>query len=422
MSNVVPAAVTDPRPTPLPPRSEAPRRRWADRAAGALCGAGLFAAGLASAEHLGPGGGNRAVADGGTGVREVSAMRAELDADDNRPLLDGGDALARVSRLASPSVVHIESRYDGDEGGVEETGSGVIARHPSIPGTYVLTNRHVVAGGVAGEDGPRFVSSSGGLLDGVELQLADGRTVSPARVWLDEATDLAVLKIDDVDLPAVKFGNSDLLDPGHFVMALGSPFGLSRSVTLGIVSAKSRRRLDLGSKGLINQDFLQTDASINPGNSGGPLVDLRGRLVGINTAIASSSGGSEGIGFSIPVNLVKRVFDEMLTHGRVRRSYLGVQLDDRFGPRDARRLGLPKTYGARVQSVRPDTPAFRAGLKPWDVLLRFGSVEIEDLDHLINLVSLTPLGERVRLTVLRDGRQVPMTIALTDERGRRNGE
>ena len=378
-----------------------PAGPWRDRLIGAACGAGLFAAGVVSADALGPGGGNRAEAFAGRfDAREVSELRAALDAED-RPLLDGGAALARVSRLASPSVVHIESRYDGGDGGVEETGSGVIARHPSIPGTYVLTNRHVVAGGG---------------IDGVELQLADGRAVRPRRMWQDLATDLAVLKIDDVDLPAVKFGDSDALDPGHFVMALGSPFGLSRSVTLGIVSAKGRRQLDLGTDGLINQDFLQTDAAINPGNSGGPLVDLKGRLVGINTAIASSSGGSEGIGFSIPVNLVRRVFDELLTHGRVRRSYLGVQLDSRFDAYAADRLGLDRLYGARVLTVKPDTPADRAGLRRDDVVLRFGSVEVEDLDHLINLVSLTPIGEQVRLTVLRDDRQIPLTMPLTDER------
>ena len=357
-------------------------------------------------------------------MREVAAIRETLDAQQDRPLLDGGDALARVSRLASPSVVHIESRYDDGDGGVEETGSGVLVRHPNwpdLPGPgsrgrlFVLTNRHVVAGGQSAADGEmQFVSASD--LAGIELKLATDQIVRPKRLWTDAATDLAVLEIDNVDLPAIKFGDSDRLEPGHFVMALGSPFGLSRSVTLGIVSAKGRRQLDLGTTKLINQDFLQTDASINPGNSGGPLVDLRGRLVGINTAIASSSGGSEGIGFSIPVNLARRVFDELLTHGRVRRSYLGVQLDDRFTASAARRAGLGRQYGARVRGVKPSTPASRAGLRNGDVVLKFGETEVEDTDHLIHLVSLTPLGEQVSLTVLRDRREVSLTIDLSSER------
>ena len=370
---------------------------------GAACGAGLFAAGVVTADSLGPGPAatNAALAGPGVTIREAARLRSELAAEDERPLLAGGAALARVARVAAPSVVHIESRYKDPDGGggVEETGSGVIAGHPTVPGTYVLTNRHVVAGGGT---------------EGVFLQLSDGRTVQPRRIWTDRETDLAVLEIEPVDLPSIRFGDSDALEPGHFVMALGSPFGLSRSVSLGIISAKGRRRLDLGTEDLINQDFLQTDAAINPGNSGGPLVDLNGRLIGINTAIASSSGGSEGIGFSIPSALVRRVFDELLTHGRVRRGYLGVQLDSRFADADARKVGLDRLYGARVQFVKPATPAHDAGLRVNDVVLRFGATEVQDTDHLINLVSLTEVGERVTLTVLRDGRRVDLSLNLTE--------
>ena len=413
--------------TPAPPPADAPpvphdpgsmsRSRWRDRLVGAAAGAGLFASGAWFAGAVGPGHTlNSARAD--LGVREVAALRADLDAEQDRPLLDGGEALARVSRLAGPSVVHIESRYDDGDGDVEETGSGVLVRHPDYAGRlFVLTNRHVVAGGYQTRDsGAMLVGRGGSAFSGIELQLANDRLVSPERVWTDSATDLAVLEIPNIDLPAIKFGDSDLLEPGHFVMALGSPFGLSRSVSLGIISAKGRRQLDLGSTKLINQDFLQTDAAINPGNSGGPLVDLRGRLVGVNTAIASSSGGSEGIGFSIPINLAKRVFDELLNHGRVRRSYLGVRLGDRVSYADARRAGLERRYGATVRTLIPGTPASRAGLRAGDVVLRFGAVDVEDPDHLIHLVSLTPLGDRVRLEVLRNGSRVPLTIGLDQER------
>ena len=400
----------DPPVGPVPPS----RRRWADRAAGALAGAGLFAAGVVSANHLGasrvvtPLGGNVAVAEG-LSVDQANLLRQELDDSPERPLLEGGEAIARVSRLASPSVVHIECRYRDEDGdAVEETGSGVLIRHPRWADVrngrlFVLTNRHVVAG-----------AGGRGDVSGIDLRLADGHTVRPTKVWMDQATDLAVLEIRNRDLPAIHFGNSDALEIGHFVLALGSPFGLDRSVTLGIVSAKGRRQLDLGTEDLINQDFLQTDAAINPGNSGGPLIDLRGRLVGINTAIASSSGGSEGIGFSIPANLVRRVFDELLTHGRVRRAYLGVQLDNRFDRASLSNVGLDRLYGARVQVVKAGTPAAAAGLRRNDVVLKFGTIEVQDLDHLINLVSLTPVGERVRLTVLRNRQRIPMTLVLSE--------
>ena len=402
--------------TPRPPASSPPsfRARWAERAAAMACGAALFAGGVVTADLLSPGtpAVGRARADGpALSIREANRLRADLAAEQSRPLIEGGAALARVARLASPSLVHIEARYPDPADGrmVEETGSGVLARHPRWPvhdpadpgrsRLFVLTNRHVVAGAGA---------------DGIALKLSDGKVVFPERVWLDPETDLGVLEIPSTDLPSIKFGDSDALEPGHFVMTLGSPFGLENSVSLGIISAKGRRRLDLGSKALINQEFLQTDAGINPGNSGGPLVDLQGRLVGINTAIASESGGSERVGFSIPSGLVRRVFDELLTHGRVRRGYLGVTLDNQYDRLAALRAGLDRQYGALVDTVKRGTPAAAAGLKRGDVVLKFGNVEVQDNDHLIHLVSLTNVGESVRLTVLRDGRPVPLALTLAE--------
>jgi serine protease Do len=208
---------------------------------------------------------------------------------------------------------------------------------------------------------------------------------------------------------------TDRLDIGHMVLAMGSPFGLSRSVTFGIIGAKSRRSLKLGAGGaVLNQDFLQTDAAINPGNSGGPLIDMHGRVVGINTAIASNSGGNEGIGFSIPSNLVRRVADQLLENGRVRRAYLGVKLDAHFDAEAARRLNLDRVRGARVVEVYPNTPASRANLRPDDVILKFDGIDIQDENHLINLVSLAEVGRRVQLVVFRDGRQITMQMLLAD--------
>ncbi len=188
----------------------------------------------------------------------------------------------------------------------------------------MVTNRHVIADA---------------RLDDISIHLHEGRVLKPARIWTDEATDVAVLQVEAPNLIPARWGDSDRVEIGNMVLAMGSPFGLSQSITFGIISAKGRRSLNLGSdRTVLNQDFLQTDAAINPGNSGGPLIGLNGRIVGINTAIASNSGGNEGIGFSIPSNLVRRVVDQLLLYGKVRRAYLGVKLDSEFSAETARRL------------------------------------------------------------------------------------
>jgi serine protease Do len=295
-------------------------------------------------------------------------------------LAAGNDELAKVARLMRPSVVHIESRYASPRGGtIEETGSGVIVQLPGTQGLYVVTNRHVVKGSPT--------------TSGISIQLDDGRFLNPVQVWQDKATDVAVCKLPEISAVAAHWADSDGLQIGHLVLALGSPFGLSQSVTLGIVSAKGRRSLQLGGTGeMLNQDFIQTDAAINPGNSGGPLVDLQGRVVGINTAIASNSGGNEGIAFSVPSNLARRVAEALVKFGKVPRAYLGVKLDPQFNAEAARKFGLNRLRGARVLQVYEKTPAARAALQLDDVILEFNGIEVQDENHLINLVSLTPIG------------------------------
>lgn len=313
----------------------------------------------------------------------------------------GSDLLARIVETASPSVVHILSeRVVPRQGRVEETGSGVIMTNDVVPGIFVVTNKHVVADAEMSD---------------IEIQLQDGRILNPVRAMLDEKSDVAVLELRAKGLKPARWGDSDDVNIGHMVMAMGSPFGLSQSVTLGIISAKGRRSLKLGnSNEVINQDFMQTDAAINPGNSGGPLIDLQGRVVGINTAIASSSGGNEGIGFSIPSNLVKFVFDQLVTNGRVQRSYLGVKLDPEFTLEFARKLKLDRVRGARVVEVYSNTPAARANLKSDDVILKFNGIDVQDENHLINLVSLTPVDRKIRMIVMRKGRQVPVDVMVAD--------
>jgi serine protease Do len=308
---------------------------------------------------------------------------------------------AKIAHLVTPSLVHIQSHRVGRGGGtVEETGSGVIMQVAGHARVFVVTNQHVI---------------NGAQLEDIEIKYSDGRIERPVSKLEDLETDVAVLIVREQGLRPANWGDSDALDIGHMVLAMGSPFGLSKSITFGIISAKGRRSLNLGSdRDVLNQDFLQTDAAINPGNSGGPLIDMYGRVVGINTAIASSSGGNEGIGFSIPSNLVQSVVKQLLSHGHVQRAYLGVVLDEHFDVHAARKYSPDITHGARVVKVLEDTPAAAAGLRPDDIILSFDGRDIEDENHLIHLVSLTELNRTVRLVVFRDGRRETISVRLTD--------
>jgi serine protease Do len=307
----------------------------------------------------------------------------------------------RVVKLVTPAVVHIESKPLAKYQGllrVEEAGSGVIAQLGSQ--LYVLTNRHVI----------RHSSA-----DRIEIHLYDGRVFHPKQIWSDSETDVAALAIDASGLEPARLGNSDALEIGDFVLAVGSPFGLSQSVTRGIVSAKGRHNLDLGDDDLDLQNFIQTDAAINPGNSGGPLVNLRGEVVGLNTAIASSSGGNEGIGFSIPINIVRRIAEALVVNHQIPRGCLGVKLDINFNEQRAESLGLGRLVGTRISGIRPKSPAERANMRVNDVILEFNGVRIEQDKHLISLVKLSEVGRRVPVTVLRDGKLVRLDVEIADQ-------
>lgn len=314
-------------------------------------------------------------------------------------LHQAGRQIAQVAAKTSPTVVHIESERKSSNSITEETGSGVLVSDPRIQGVFVVTNRHVVADAA---------------LSDISILLSDARVINPYEKIEDPSSDLAVLRVRDPGITPAQWGDSDNLDIGHFVLAMGSPFGLNQSVTLGIISAKGRRSLDLPGAQVINQDFLQTDAAINPGNSGGPLIDLYGRVVGINTAIASQGGGNEGIGFSIPSNLVQFVAIQLLEHGRVRRGYLGVELDEKFDLDTAKRFSLDRLFGARVTRVLDATPAANAGLRRDDVIISFDGVDIEDENDLINRVSLTPVNKEVRMIVVRSGRKIALSVNLAE--------
>ncbi len=341
-----------------------------------------------------------------------AALAAQLDAQYERfRLID--DSFALVARAVSPSIVHIVARKDGRRSDgtptrLEETGSGVIVKADADDGQgrYVLTNNHVVAGAVPEQ---------------VAIKLHDGRLVNPDRIWLDPKLDVAVMRLANSDLPAARLGNSDMAPVGSWVLAMGSPFGLTHSVSQGIISARSRYEPQLEQDGVENQDFLQTDAAINPGNSGGPLVNMRGEVVGINTAIASNGGGNEGVGFSIPSNLVRWALNQLVRDGHVLRGAIGVTLQD-LSARRALELGLERPRGAHVDWVQPGTPAEQAGLKRGDVILRFNAVDILDYNHLITMVSTTPIGKAVELLVWRQGKSLAVSVLVADREQIRAGQ
>ncbi|MCG8650628.1 MAG: trypsin-like peptidase domain-containing protein [Pirellulales bacterium] len=312
-----------------------------------------------------------------------------------------GNLVRRVSQLVKPSVIHIEAHKTEQKAGAresyDEAGSGVVIQDAGQ--LWILTNRHVILGA-----SPREIL----------LRTHDGRELHPTMVLSDASTDVAVMKVEAADLPAARLGNSDQIDIGDFVIAIGSPFGLSHSVTFGILSAKGRRDLSLGEQKIDLQDFFQTDAAINPGNSGGPLLNLRGEVIGLNTAIASSSGGSEGIGFAIPMNMAMKVAEQLIRNGALRRGYLGVTLDPDFNSADLASNGYNFLGGALVKNVRPGSPAEQANLQRGDIIVQFNGQQVDNDDHLVAQVGLTPVGSNISMIIYRQGKRYRTEVVLTD--------
>lgn len=330
---------------------------------------------------------------------EFRALNAEVD------LLERQLSLVkRVVRFASPSIVHIEAAKASQPGPgfaaakIQEAGAGIVVSMAGV--NYVLTNRHVI---------------HQAQLESIKLNLSDGRMFHPERVWSDPSTDIAVLQLPKADgiVPA-RIGDSNEVDIGEFVLAVGSPFGLSHSVSYGIISAKGRRNLELGAREIEIQDFFQTDAAINPGNSGGPLLNLRGEVIGINTAIASNSGGNEGIGFSIPIKMAALVAEHLIQHGKLPRAYLGVQLDGVFNSDKAKQLGMVAPRGALIKAVKPESPAAKAGLQHGDVVLEFDGTTVENDGHLLQTAGLTPVNREVDVIILRDRQTYRVQVTLSE--------
>ena len=270
-------------------------------------------------------------------------------------------------------------------------GSGVVIRADG----YILTNNHVLEGA-----------------DEVIVQLSDDREVIAEVIGTDPETDLAVIKVDAGRLQPVALGSSEDIQVGDWVLAIGSPFGLDQTVTAGIISGKNRRQgIVAGGNGF--EDFLQTDAAINPGNSGGPLVNLRGELVGINTAILSRSGGNAGIGFAIPVAMARPVFEAIIENGEVRRGFLGAAVAD-VNAATSEQFGLKATRGALIQSVLDGQPAAKAGLQPGDVVTKIDGQEISSGTDLVNTIASRQPGAGVSMTVDRDGETINVDVKLQE--------
>jgi len=343
-----------------------------------------------------------AAAFGVGAVRNASAQQSQLPTP-----ADLSRTFVNVAKQVKPAVVNIDvvektkrtamrlpegfpqipGLTDGQPRRQQGTGSGVII---SADG-FILTNNHVV-----------------GEADQINVKLADGREFKAKRIGTDKETDMAIIKIEAQSLPFAKLGNSDALEQGEWVIALGSPFGLQQTMTAGIVSATGR---DLPGAGQFTH-YIQTDASINPGNSGGPLVNMNGEVIGINTLIFSQSGTSSGIGFAVPSNLATKVYAQLIKNGKVTRAYLGVYLRP-LTPAIAKAVGFDGTDGAQVQdTINATSPAAKAGLRSGDVIIEFEGKQVKSPAQLTEIVADMPVGKPAQLKYVRDGHVQTTTVSL----------
>ena len=282
------------------------------------------------------------------------------------------------------------------ESRAQSLGSGVIVSSDG----YLLTNNHVVANGVE-----------------VSVTMPDKRELRATVVGADEATDIAVLKIDAANLPVMPWGDSSKLKVAEWVLAIGNPFQLNQTVTLGIVSATGR---SLEGRLATYEDFIQTDAAINPGNSGGALVNARGELVGINTAIFSETGGYQGIGFAVPSNLARHVMNDLIKFGEVQRGVIAGVTVQSLTTRIAEQLGAPNTHGAVVVSMPQRSDAYTAGMRPGDIVVSFNGTPIEDASHFARLLSDSKIGTIVTLGLLREGKPLSIKVPVVKSTPRRS--
>ncbi|MCL2306337.1 MAG: trypsin-like peptidase domain-containing protein [Planctomycetaceae bacterium] len=312
-----------------------------------------------------------------------------------------------VVQQVLPSVVRIETQVvkptglgtvTGRLSKVEETGSGVILELSGK--TYILTNHHIVADTDC---------------EAVRIHLADHRILKPQKIVSTADFDVALLEITAENLTPAKIGDSDSVEVPDEILAFGNPFGLSGSVSAGIISAKNRRKIPQGNQAAPIQHFFQTDASINPGNSGGPMVNLDGEVIGVITAIASSRGVNEGVAFAIPINSVMRSARQLAGSGTVVRPYLGVELDPKFDWTAAEKAGLDRMIGARIEKVTSNSPGEKGGLLPGDIILTYNATTVEDDTHLVILIAESQVGDTLKLQIIRGQTKKIITPTLTEK-------
>jgi serine protease Do len=352
---------------------------------------------------------------------ESSAGQAAPAAPGARPAIPAGALpdLTGVAQRAVDSVTNISSTqtirgqsspfandpffryFFGDdpfsyrERRAQSLGSGVVVSRDG----YVLTNNHVITGNARGE-----VTRTD-----VTVVLGDKRELRAKVIGTDPATDIALLKVDANDLPVLTWGDSSKLRVAEWVLAIGNPFQLNQTVTLGIVSATGR---SLEGRLATYEDFIQTDAAINPGNSGGALVNARGELVGINTAIYSESGGYQGIGFAVPSNLARHVMDDLIKYGQVRRgTIVGIRLQP-LTTHIAEQLGAPDARGVLVYEMDPRSDAYGNGLRPGDIIVSFNGRRVDDASHFMRLLSDAAIGSTATLGILREGRERTVRVPI----------
>ncbi len=277
-------------------------------------------------------------------------------------------------------------QIDEDQKSENSLGSGVIVSSEG----YILTNHHVVESA-----------------DEIEVALADGRNFPARIVGTDPETDLAVLKINAKELPAITFAAPEKISIGDVVLAIGNPFGVGQTVTQGIISALGRSHLGINTF----ENFIQTDASINPGNSGGALIDTQGNLVGVNSAIYSRSGGSMGIGFAIPVSLAKQVMEQIIRQGSVTRGWIGIEAQD-ITPELAESFKLKHDHGSLIAGILRGSPAESAGLRPGDILLEIDGREVPDSSGMLNLISVLKPGKKATLKIARDEKEMNVSVLI----------
>ena len=341
--------------------------------------------------------------------------------DDNIALLDrSAKAFASMVKKAGPAVVHVrvEKSVKGRSPEQDlfndpffERFFGPQFRHPRQGQPKEFKQQGAGSGFIISADGLILTNNHVvGEADTITVRLADERDFQAQVIGTDPQSDVALIKIDASDLPVLPLGDSDKLEVGEWVIAIGSPFELNQTVTVGVVSAKGRNRVGINDY----ENFIQTDAAINPGNSGGPLLNIHGEAIGMNTAIFSRSGGYMGIGFAIPINMAKAIQQQLQSKGKVTRGWLGVVIQD-VNDELAKSFGLEKAKGALISEVSDKSPAAEAGLRQGDVIIELDGVEVTDVSTLRNKVALVAPGSKVNAVVIRDGKKKSVEIAIGEQ-------